>query len=122
MPILRSQAAVGRQLAVLAHPARKGRWRDLVAVTGFQFGGGRGKGIAKVIKRDAVHNDAKRIGFVAQRRRRRSEHAPAKFALPELDDLKLFVARAFANEPRATAVRAVCGRFDGVRNTVDVCK
>ena len=35
--------------------------RDLVAVTGFQFGCGRGKGIAEVKKGDAVEDNAERI-------------------------------------------------------------
>jgi hypothetical protein len=48
---------VGRQFSMLAHPTRKGGWRDLVAVAGFQFGCSRGKGIAEVIERDAIKND-----------------------------------------------------------------
>ena len=122
MPQLRPQAAVGRELAMLAHPTRKGGWGDLVAVAGFQFGCGLGKGIAEVIQRDAVENDAKRIGFVAQFCRSRREHAPAQLALPELHDLKLLAASAFADEARAAAMRTARGWFDGVRNAMGVCR
>jgi len=65
MPQLRSQAAVGRELTMLGHPTRKGGRGDLIAVAGFQFGYSLGKGIAEIIERDAVQNDAKRIRFVA---------------------------------------------------------
>ena len=122
MPQWRSQATVGRELTMLAHPTRKGGWGDLVAVTGFQFGYGLGKGITEVIERNAIENDAERIGFVAQFCRRGCEHTPTKLALPELDDLQLLVAGAFADDAGAAAVRAVRGRFDGVRNAVGVCK
>ena len=101
---------------MLGHPTRKGGRGDLVAVTGFQFGYGLGKGIAEVIERHAVENNAERICFVAQLCRSGREHTPAQFALPELDDLKLFAARALAHEARAAAVRTARGRFDGVRN------
>ena len=82
MPQLRSQAAVGRELTMLTHPTRKGGWSDLVAVTGFQFGYGLGKGIAKVIECDAVENDAEWVRFVAQLRRCGCEYTPAQLALP----------------------------------------
>jgi hypothetical protein len=117
-----AQTAIGRQFPMLTHPTRKGGWRDFVALGGFQFGRSFGKGIAEVIKRDAVENDAKRISFVPQLRGRWSEHAPAKSALPELDYLKLLTARAFAYEAGATAMRAADGRFDGVRDAMGVCK
>ena len=91
-------------------------------MTGFQFGCGLGKGITEIIEGDAVENDAERIRFVAQCCRRRREHAPAQLALPQLYDLQLFAAGAFADEARAAAVRAARGRFDGVRNAMGVCK
>ena len=65
MPQLRSQATVGCQLSMLGHPTRKGGWGDLVAVAGFQFGCGFGKGIAEIIERDAVENDAERIRLIS---------------------------------------------------------
>ena len=122
MPELPAQPAVGREFTMLGHPTRKGGWGDLVAVTGFQFGCGLRKGIAEVIERDAVENDAERIRFVAQFCRRGREHAPAQLALPQLHDLKLLAAGAFADEARAAAMRAARGRFDGVRNAMGVCK
>ena len=77
---------------------------------------------AEVIECYAVENDAKRIRFVPQLRGRRSEYAPAKFALPELDNLQLLAARAFAYEASAAAVRAADGRYDGMRHTSDAGK
>src|SRR5665213_2293255 len=105
---------------MLGHPSRKGRCGDLVAVARFQVGDGLGKGIAEVVKRDAVENDAKRIGFVPQRRRCGCEHATAQFALPQLHDLKSLAARALADKARAAAVRTARGWFDGVRNAMGV--
>ena len=122
MSKLRSQATVGRELTMLAHPTRKGGWSDLVAVTGFQFGCGLGKGIAKIIKRDAVENDAQRIRLVTQFCRRGGEYPSTQLALPELHDLKLLAAGAFADEACAAAVRAARGWFDGVRNAMRMCK
>ena len=52
-----TQTGVGRQFSMLTHPTRKGGWGDLVAVAGFQFGCGLGKGIAEIIERDAVKNN-----------------------------------------------------------------
>ena len=57
MPKLRSQAAVGCEFTMFGHPIREGGRGDLVAVARFQFGYGLGKGIADVIKRDAVKLD-----------------------------------------------------------------
>ena len=58
--------------------------------------------------------NGKRKSFVCpQLRGRRSEHAPAKFALPQLYNLQLFSARALTDEARTAAVRAACWRFDG---------
>lgn len=89
---------------------------------GFQFGCGSGKGIAEVIKRNAVQNDAKRIGFVTQRCRCGRKHAPAQLALPQLHDLQLLAPGALADKACAAAIRAAYGRFDGVGNAVGGCK
>jgi hypothetical protein len=105
---LRAQTTVSRQLAMLGHPARQCGWRRPCS-RGFAIsasGEADGKGIAEIIKRDPVEDHAQRICFVAQRRRCRCEHAAAQFALPQLHDLKLLAARAFADEARAAAVRA----------------
>jgi hypothetical protein len=83
-------------------------------VTRLQFCGGIRERISEIVQGNAVQNDAKWIGFLAQRRGRRSEHASAKFALPELDNLKFLAACAFADCARAAAVRAARGRFDRV--------
>jgi len=119
---LRSQAAVGSELTMLGHPTGKGGRGDLVAVTGFQFGYGLGKGVAEVIERDAVEDDAERIGFVAEFCRCGCEHALAQLALPQLHNLKLLAASAFADDACAAAMWAARGRFDGVRNAVGGCK
>ena len=47
---------------------------------------------------------------------------PQQFALPELNDLKLFSTCALAYKAGAAAVRAARGSFDGVRNAMGVCK
>ena len=95
---------------------------DFVAITGFQFGYDFGKGIAHIIECDAVENDAEWVRLISQGRRCRREHASAQFALPQLDDLKSFTARALADKARAAAVRTPRGWFDGVRNAMGVCK
>ena len=49
-------------------------------------------------------------------------HTAAQFALPELQDLKFFSSRTFADEACTAAVWAARGCFDGVRNAMGVCK
>ena len=84
----------------------------------FELLGSVGKRVAEIVERDAVEDEAQRIGLVAQRRRRRREHAAAELALPELGDLELLAAGALADEAGAAAMRAALGRFDGMRNAV----
>ena len=61
----RTQAAVGCQLVMFTHPAREGRWRDLVAVARLQFGYDLGKGIAEIVRDNAIENDAERVRLIS---------------------------------------------------------
>ena len=66
VPQLRSQAAVGRELAMLGSSNSQGWMGRPCSRVGFQFGCGLRKGIAEIIESDAIENDAERVRFVAQ--------------------------------------------------------
>ena len=112
-----AEPRIGREVAVFVDPAGERRGCDGVAVARFQFRGRLGQRVAEIVEGDAVENDGERIGLVAQRRRRRREHAPAGQAFPELHGFQFLGARALAHQLDAAAMRTALGPLGGMGNT-----
>ena len=121
-----AQTAKGRVLFVRADPGRDRGGGD--STTGFRLEalGGVVERIAEVVERQRLHHQADGVGLVAQRGRAGREGAFACAAAPELDDLELFLANAFAGYGMAAAVRAglgclfECGTVAGRRGERDI--
>ena len=115
-PLL-AEPRTGGEFAVLVDPGGKCRGDNGEAVTAFQFGRGLRQCVAEIVESDAVENGGERISLVAQRRRRRREHAPAGAALPELHGFEFLAARALADQLDAAAMRTALRPLGGMRNT-----
>ena len=112
-----AQAAEGCVLFVRADPGRNCGRGDGAAGFRFEAPGCLVEGIAEVVERERLKHQADRIRLVAQRCRAGREIALAGSTTPELDDLKLFLANAFAGYGVAAAVWARAGRLVCVWST-----
>src|SRR5207302_937786 len=95
------------------------RAADAMAVAGLKFGGRLVERIAVIVERDRVEHDPKRVRLVPERSGCRCKDAFAGSATPELHDLDLLLARAFARERGAAAMRAARGALAGMRDARD---
>ena len=111
-----AQTAKGRVLFVRADPGRDRGRGDRAAGFRFEALGGLVERIAEVVERQRLEHEADRVCLVAQRSRARREGALAGGAAPELHDLELFLANAFAGYGMAAAVRAGFGHLVRVRS------
>ena len=111
-----AQAAEGRVLFVRADPGRDRGRGDRAAGFRFEAPGGLVERVAEVVERERLQHQADGVGLVAQRGRAGREGALARGAAPELDDLELFLANAFAGYGMAAAVRAGFGQLVRVRS------
>ena len=121
-----AQAAEGRVLFVRADPGRDRGRGDRAAGFRFEALGGLVERVAEVVERERLQHQADRIGLVAQRGRAGRESALAGGAAPELDDLELFLANAFAVMAwlpqcgQASGSLFVCGAVAGRRGERDI--
>ena len=110
-----AKAAEGGLRFVRADPACDRGGGDSAAGFRLQALCGLAERVAQVVERERLEHQADGVGLVAKRGRAGREQALARGAAPELHDLKLFLANAFASDDAATAVRARAGRFVRVR-------
>ena len=91
-----AKAAEGRVLFVRADPGRNRGRGDRAAGFRIEALGGLVERVAEVVERERLQHQADGVGLVAQRGRAGRESALARAAAPELDDLELLLANAFA--------------------------
>src|SRR5216684_4436074 len=111
-----AQPRVGCERPVLGEPGGNRRATGAVALARLDLVGRRLHCVAEVVERDRVEHDPERIRLVAQRGGRRGEHALARSAAPELNNLDLLAAGSFARYRGAAAMRAALGALFGVRD------